>query len=259
MIQSVQRAAQILVVLGSGPPRLGVTEIADRLAVDPSTSYRLLATLENHKFVRQESNKKYTLGFGAVAIAAALLRQIDVAAIAAPYLRELMNVTGESAHVAIADGSFAAIVAQACAPGMLRVDTPLGSREPLYCTAVGKALLAEAKPLSVRTLIGSAPLTRYSPNTITNLEMLITELQRSRDRGYAFDDEELHAGVRCIAAGVRDHSAAIVAAVGISAPASRLTRERTAALVDAVQRTARDLSAELGYEERDPAEVAASS
>jgi DNA-binding IclR family transcriptional regulator len=138
---------------------------------------------------------------------------------------------------------------------MLRVDTPLGSHEPLHCSAVGKALLADAEPLRVRTLIGSAPLTRYSPNTITNLEMLMSELQRTRDRGYAFDDEELHAGVRCIAAPVRDHSGTIVAAVGISAPATRLTRERTAAPIAAVRQTAVDLSVELGYTEPNDAEV----
>jgi IclR family negative regulator of allantoin and glyoxylate utilization operon len=259
VINSLSRGLQILHLLAEANRPLGVTDIADRLSVDPSTSYRLLATLEKHKFIRQESSKKYTLGFGVVTIAAALLRQIDVAAIAGPYLRDLMTNTGESAHVAIADGNRAAVVAQASAPGMLRVDTPLGSHEPLYCTAVGKALLSESDPLRVRTLIGSAPLTRYSPNTITNLEMLMTELQRTRDRGYAFDDEELHAGVRCIAVGVRDHSGTIIAAVGISAPASRLTRERTAALVSAVVQTANDLSAEHGYTDRDDAGVAASS
>jgi DNA-binding IclR family transcriptional regulator len=257
LINSLSRGLQILQLLAEENRPLGVTEIAERLAVDPSTSYRLLATLEKHTFIRQESSKKYALGFGVVRIASALVRQIDVAAIATPYLRELMISTGESAHVAVADGNRAAFVAQASAPGLLRVDTPLGSHEPLYCTAVGKVLLSETDALRVRTLIGDEPPTRYSPNTITNLEMLMTELQRTRDRGYAFDDEELHVGVRCIAAAVRDHSGTIIAAVGISAPASRLTRERTVALVAAVQQSAVDLSAELGYSE--PTEVAASS
>ena len=84
MINSLSRGLQILQLLADANRPLGVTDIADRLSVDPSTSYRLLATLEKHKFIRQESSKKYTLGFGVVAIAAALLRQIDVAAIAAP-------------------------------------------------------------------------------------------------------------------------------------------------------------------------------
>lgn len=259
MINSLSRGLQILQLLAEENRPLGVTDIAERLAVDPSTSYRLLATLEKHRFIRQESSKKYTLGFGVLAIASALVRQIDVATIATPYLRELMAGTGESAHVAVIDGNRAAFVAQATAPGMLRVDTPLGSHEPLYCTAVGKALLAEAEPLHVRTLIGSAPLKRYSPNTITNLEMLMSELQHTRHRGYGFDDEELHAGVRCIAVPVRDHSGAIVAAVGISAPASRLTRERTTAIVAAVRQTAVDLSAQLGFAEPRDSEIAASS
>jgi len=249
VINSLSRGLQILQLLAHENRPLGVTDIADRLAVDPSTSYRLLATLEKHGFIRQESSKKYILGFGVVDIASALLRQLDVVTIAAPHLRVLMSGTGESAHLAVADGKRAAIVAQTRSPGMLRVDTPIGSGEPLYCTAVGKALLAELDPVGLKALLGNAPLRRYSPNTITNIDMLVTELQRTRDRGYALDDEELHPGVRCIAVGVRDHTGTIVAAVGVSAPASRLTRERSPELVAAVQQTARDLSAELGYTE----------
>jgi DNA-binding IclR family transcriptional regulator len=259
VINSLSRGLQILHLLAKANRPLGVTDIADRLSVDPSTSYRLLVTLENQGFIRQESSKKYTLGFGVVAIASALLRQLDVATIAPPHLRALMDRTGESAHLAVGDGERATVVAQVCAPGMLRVDTPTGSSEPLYCTAVGKALLADFDVVRVKTLLGAAPLPRYSPNTITDIDMLMTELQRTRDRGYGFDDEELHPGVRCIAASVRDHTGKIVAAVGISAPASRLTRERSPELVVAVQQTARDVSAELGYVEVGTVAEAASS
>lgn len=247
MINSLSRGLQILHLLAQANRPLGVTDIAERLSVDPSTSYRLLVTLENQGFIRQESSKKYTLGFGVMAIASALLRQLDVATIAPPHLRTLMDRTGESAHLAVGDGDRATVIAQVCTPGMLRVDTPTGSSEPMYCTAVGKALLADADVLRVKTLLGTAPLPRFSPNTITDVEMLMIELQRTRDRGYAFDDEELHAGVRCIAVSVREHTGKIVAAVGISAPASRLTRERVPELVLGVQQTARDVSAELGY------------
>ena len=105
VINSLSRGLQILHLLAQANRPLGVTDIAERLSVDPSTSYRLLVTLENQGFIRQQSsNKKYTLGFGVVAIASALLRQLDVATVAPPHLRALMARTGESAHLAVADG-----------------------------------------------------------------------------------------------------------------------------------------------------------
>jgi DNA-binding IclR family transcriptional regulator len=247
MINSLARGLQILSMLAESDVPLGVTEVAERLGVDPSTSYRLLATLENHRFVLQETNKKYALGFGILDIAAGLNRRLNLAAVAMPSLTTLTKKSGETSHIAIAVGTSAVFVAQVLAPGMLRVDMPVGSGEPMYCTAVGKSLLIGKTQTELSLLFRDTLLERFTPNTITDIRSLVDDLQRSVDRGYTIDDEELHVGVRCLACPVRDHSGAVVAALGFSAPTSRFTRQRTAEFAAAVQTAAQEVSRQLGF------------
>jgi DNA-binding IclR family transcriptional regulator len=127
------------------------------------------------------------------------------------------------------------------------VETTLGSGEPLHCTAVGKALLVDYTHAELADLYGSEKLERYTPQTITTLDELDAELARVRRLGYAFDDEELHPGVRCIAAPVRDHDGRVVAAFGLSSPAVRLTRDRIPDMAVQICESAEAISAQLGY------------
>src|ERR1700680_4361808 len=247
LINSLSRGVEILRVLGDAEGSLGVTEVAEHLNVDPSTAYRLLATLELGGLVAQDTDsKKYAIGYGVLEIANGLLRRMSVVTAADHYLRSIATLTSESTHVAVLDGPRAVFVARQSGPGILRVETTLGSSEPAYCTAVGKALLAEHSEEELRHLYVE-PLTRYTPHTITTIADLITELDRVRRNSYAYDDEELHPGVRCLAAPVRDHRGRIVAAFGLSMPATRLTREHLPALVSQIVGAAEAISAQLGH------------
>lgn len=247
LINSLSRGVEILRLLSEADTPLGVTEIAERLRVDPSTAYRLLTTLERGGLVAQApDSKKYAIGYGVLEIANALLRRMSVVTAADPYLRSIAALTSESTHVAVLDGARAVFVARQSGPGILRVETTVGSSEPAYCTAVGKALLADHSEEELRRLYVE-PLTRYTPHTITTIADLATELARVRRNGYAYDDEELHAGVRCLASPVRDHRGWIVAAFGLSMPATRLTREHIPSLVEQIVGAAEAISAQLGY------------
>lgn len=248
MINSLARGLRILKLMAESSEPVGVTEIAEALQVDPSSSYRLLSTLEKHGFVIQEApRKKYRLGYAALDLAEAVLRRNDVAAVAQPHLRALVAETGESAHLAVRDGTRAVFLAQEVAPVPLRVDTPVGSWEPIYCTAVGKVLIAELPGSTVRDMYGNETLVRHTDATITNFDDLVADLTRTRARGYAYDDEELHPGVRCLASSVRGHEGVIIAACGISGPTTRLTRARLPELVDSVMRAAAAISHDMGY------------
>jgi DNA-binding IclR family transcriptional regulator len=256
MINSLSRGAQILRLLADEPAPLRATEVADRLNVDPSTAYRLLATLETHGFVTQDPDtKKYAVGYGVLEVASSLLRKTGLVEIAQPHLRALSAGTGENSHVAVRDRLSAVSIVTESATGILRVETTIGSAEPLHCTAVGKALLADHTGASLLDLYGTATLQRYTPHTITTLDELEAELARVRRTGYAFDDEELHPGVRCIAAPVRDHGGRIVAAFGLSSPAVRLTRERIPDLAAQICESAQAISTQLGYASRNIATV----
>jgi DNA-binding IclR family transcriptional regulator len=248
VINSLSRGAQILRLLAEQNAALGATEVAERLRVDPSTAYRLLCTLESHGFVTQDPDtKKYSIGYGILEVASGLLRKLSVVEISQPHMRALSTRTGENSHVAVRDRLSAVSVGSESATGILRVETTIGSAEPLHCTAVGKALLADYTHAMLRDLYGSETLERYTPHTITTLDELDAELARVRRIGYAFDEEELHPGVRCIAAPVRDHTGHIVAAFGLSSPAVRLMRERIPDIAAQICESANAISAQLGY------------
>jgi DNA-binding IclR family transcriptional regulator len=248
LINSLARGARILQLLGAADAPCGVTDIAEQLRVDPSTAYRLLATLEASGLVQQDpDSKKYALGYGILEIAFTLLRRLSVVALADPYLRSIATLTGESTHVAVLDGARAVFVGRQSGAGILRVDTTIGSSEPAYCTAVGKALLADHSEPELRRLLASQPLERYTPQTITTIDGLVAELERVRRNGYAYDEEELHPGVRCLAAPIRDHRRRIVAAFGLSMPATRLTREHIPGLVEHIAGAAESVSSQLGH------------
>lgn len=248
LINSLARGTAILRLLGGSEAPVGVTEVAEHLRVDPSTAYRLLATLEAGGLVLQEPDtKKYALGYGVLEVAFALLRRLSVVTLADPHLRSIATLTGESTHVAVLDGARAVFVGRQSGAGILRVETTIGSSEPAYCTAVGKALLADHPEPELRRLFGSQPMPRQTPQTITTIDGLVAELERVRRNGYAYDEEELHPGVRCVASPIRDHRRRVVAAFGLSMPATRLTREYLPTLVEHIAGAAESVSAQLGH------------
>lgn len=247
-INSLSRGVDILRILADSEAPVGVTDLANRLGVDPSTAYRLLATLETQGLAKQEpDSRKYTVGYGVLEIAYASLRRLSMVALADPMLRSTTEQTGESSHVAVLEGPRAVFVARQSGVGILRVETTVGSSEPAYCTAVGKALLADHTERELRFLFPDEALSRYTPQTITTIPDLAAELERVRRNGFAYDDEELHPGVRCVASPIRDHRGRIVASFGLSAPAARLTREHLPAFVEKVSSAAQNISSQLGY------------
>ncbi len=247
LINSLARGIQILRLLASQASS-SVTDVAEYLRVDPSTAYRLLSTLEVHGFVTQDpATKKYALGYGVLEVTSGLLRRLSVVEVSQPHLYAITTTLGESSHVAVRDRQFAVSVGLESAAGVLRVETVLGTPEPLYCTAVGKALLADFSGPQLEELFGGKQLERRTPHTLTTIDELELDLARVRRLGYAFDDEELHPGVRCIASPVRDYSGRIAAAFGISSPAVRLTRERTEAIAAQICEHAQTISLQLGY------------
>lgn len=235
-------------MLAQAQAPLGVTDLGERLSVDPSTAYRLLATLEAQGLVKQElDSRKYSIGYGVLEFANALLRQLSVVALADPFLRAITTDTGESTHVAVLEGARAVFVARQSGAGILRIETTVGSSEPAYCTAVGKALLVDHSDTDLRALFPRDSLVRHTPQTITTIEDLTAELERVRRNGYAYDDEELHPGVRCVAFSIRDHQGRVTASFGLSAPAARLTREHLPKLAKDVGAAADTISSQLGY------------
>ncbi len=236
-IQSLARGLRILNLLGQTPEGISITELADHLGVDKGSASRLVATLAAQGFVeKDEVSRRYRLGPQVVSLSRSVLTRLSLREAAKPYLRQLMERSGECAHLAVAAQGKALYIDQVESPATLRVNAQVGTMNPLHCTSLGKVLLA----------FGAAEfpdaLEAYTPRTITDPVMLRAHLDQVRQAGYALDDEEFDLGVRCLAAPVFDFRGKVIGAIGISGPATRMSLERIPELAAGVVDTARALS-----------------
>ncbi len=244
-VQSVERALDILEVLGRSGSELGVSEIGAATGLAAGTVHRLLGTLVSRDYVRRdERTRKYSLGLKPLIMAIAARERLGPLAL--PFLEELMQVSHETANLAILESNSTLYIEQSSPPSrMLRIFTEPGNRVPLHTTGVGKALLAYQTPRLVDFIIEHKGLSRQTVSTITDPSQLRTELEQVRQQGYAVDYEEQEEGVRCLAAPVFGSDGEIFAAMSISGPASRLGRERIEDLVPHIKRISSDLSEAL--------------
>ena len=157
----------------------------------------------------------------------------------------MAQASGETANLAVLYGSSAIYLNQVESPAMVRVSNPIGTLIPLHATAVGKVFLADFRPEMLEDVIAHAGLTQLTSHTLTNGQSLEDELETVRTQGYAVDNEEFAEGVRCIAAGLRGSSGAVVAAISLSGPSSRVSQGRTAELARMVQQAVEGFAAQI--------------
>ena len=242
-IQSLAKGLKILNLLERSRQGMGTTEVAARLEIDKSSASRLLHTLANYGFVEQdETSSRYLLGPQLVTLGQHLLNRITLRDYARPSLHELVDKTGECAHLAILAQRQALYIDQVESTAALRVESEVGTLSPLYCTALGKVMLA------FRDCCIPDDLKPFTHRTVTDQGTLVAQLEQTRQRGYAIDDEEYNYGVRCVAAPVYDHRRELVGAIGISGPAARVTLERIDEFGTVVKDIASALSTRLGYD-----------
>lgn len=248
-IQSVDRALGILESFSSDRPELGVSELSRSLALNKSTTFGLLTTLERRGYVEQNpENGKYRLGLRVLDLGAAKLSEFHFAAAAKPVLRSLVDRFGETVHLAIYDRGEVVYVDKIEGANALQIASFIGKRNPCHCTGVGKCLLAFQPAEEIERVI-AAGLPALTAKTITDPDALKAVLAKVRTEGRAQDDEEIEAGLSCVAAPVRDYSGAIRAAISIAAPTIRIGPGRIDEFFSAIQEAARLISRNLGYRE----------
>jgi IclR family KDG regulon transcriptional repressor len=242
-IQSLARGLRILELMAASEDGVGITELADELGIDKSSASRLVQTLTSHGYAEQMSgSRRYRLGPQVVRLSRSLLTRMPLRDEAKPFLRQLVDRTGECAHLAILVQGQALYIDQVESPASLRVTTGVGTLAPLHCTALGKCLLAFGT---------NAPfpdeLPAFTPRTITNLETLRIHLEQTRKRGYAVDDEEYDYGVRCVAAPIYDFRGKVIGAIGISGPAGRMSLDHVADFAAIVTEASQGLSNRMSF------------
>jgi DNA-binding IclR family transcriptional regulator len=212
-IQAIERAVAILNAFSVDDPELGVTELAERVGLHKSTVHRFMVNLDAAGLVeRNPRTGRYRLGLHIFELGGLVMQQMNLWDEALPFLESLVRDTGETGHLAVLDGGEAIYIERVEARRALRVPSAIGRGYPAHATNLGKVLLADLPRERVAEIVAERGLAAYTPKTITDLPALEAELESIRERGYAIDDEEYDEGLRCIGAGVRDHSGHVVGA-----------------------------------------------
>ena len=246
-LSSVANSIRLLGSFSGEENELGITTLATRLRLAKSTVHRLATTLTSSRFLEQNGETgKYRLGLALFELGALVRRRMDVANEARPKLRELLEKTGETVQLGIVDHFSVLYVYEMESRRAIRMAAAVGARAPLHCTAVGKVLLASQPQDYVKQVLDLG-LTSYTPKTVTQRESVLAMLAEVSVRDYATDDEESEVGLRAIASPVRNHTGAVIAAVGVAAPVQRMNKKAMQTCVPDVLATAKAISARLGY------------
>jgi DNA-binding IclR family transcriptional regulator len=249
-VQVLDRALAALAALSNSASDCSLAELCPALGLHKSTAHRLMMVLEQHRLVvKSPETGRYRLGLRLYELGSRAIDGLDLRGRARPYLDRLQERFGETVFFCILDEGQVFYVDKVESQRSVRTACTVGSRAPAYCTAVGKAMLSELPDTEVAAIVRKSGMKAITANTITTLARLKNELRAVRSRGYAIDDEEKEEGLRCVGAIVHAHSRKLSAAISISGPAFRMTKERIPEVAQALMQAAGALSTELGYQE----------
>lgn len=225
-IQSLDRALNVLDCL-TKKPGMSLTEISGSLDQAPATIYRILSTYENRNIVEMDPvSQEWFIGAESFRIGSAFLRRSDVIERARPYMRELMEETGETANLGTEVLGEVMFLSQVETHENIRAFFPPGTKSPMHASGIGKALLAHAEPAVIENYLKRKKLKSFTGKTFSNPDRLRGELTKIKAKGFAFDDEEKSTGMRCIAAPVFNFYGEAIAGISVSGPSIRLSLER---------------------------------
>jgi IclR family acetate operon transcriptional repressor len=253
-VQSLDRAFAILEAMANAGGVIGLSQLAADSGLPLATIHRLVRTLVDLGYVRQEPSRQYSLGPRLMRLADSSTKRLGTLAHA--HMQRVVETLGESVNLAVLDGEEIVYVAQVQpSQNFMRMFTEVGRRAKPHATAVGKAILAEQPPEDVLDLLKRSGMPRRTEHTITDPDEFLADLERVRDRGYALDDGEQENGVRCVAVVVPDAPRPM--ALSMSGPAPRMTDDVVAEAAPVLAAAAAQISAELAVPARPRADATA--
>ncbi|GFG55194.1 IclR family transcriptional regulator [Mycolicibacterium agri] len=238
-VQAVERAFDILEIMAAVGVPIGLSEVAAEAGLPVPTIHRLISTMAKMGYVRQLPNKQYALGPKLIRLGQSASQQFGPSS--RNQLGALVDEIGETANMAVLDIDRAVYVAQVTSAHTMRTFIEVGRRVHLHCTGVGKALLLQIPENAVRSLISRTGLPAFTDRSLTDVDALNADLERSRLRGFAIDDGEQEVGVRCFAVPVP--GAPLPTAISVSGPAIRLGLDAADRIAPIMQRVAKELGA----------------
>lgn len=248
LVQSLDRALDLLETLVEADEPVGVTELSQSINLHKSTVYRLLATLKHRGYVEQDAKTNdYRVGLKLFEVGSAVLNKMDLRQQVKPYLEKLMEETKETVHLGVLDQHEVVYIDKVESSETIRMYSKIGRRVPVHCTSLGKVLLAYSAEEEVQAAVEERGLPKFTEHTITDPVEFQTVLAKVREQGYAVDNEEQEHDIRCLSGPVFNYDGKIVAAFSISGPISRMTEERVEMLSQRIVEYSRMISASFGY------------
>lgn len=247
-VQSIDRALNIVEALATVPQGMALSDLAAATDLHISTACRLLSALSNRGYVRKDPESgKYRLTLRLFEIGSRVSGTMDLLTVAKPRLDALSNFTQEAVHLAKRDGAEMVYLYKAEPfQQLVRMSSHVGRRNPMYCTGVGKCILALLPPDEIKKIWDASDVHKFTDKTITDFSEFQRDLEEVHRRGYGVDDEENELGVRCIAVAIKDWEGKPFAAVSVSAPTFRMNQASIAKYLPKMKELSDEVSHLLG-------------
>jgi IclR family acetate operon transcriptional repressor len=240
-VQSIERAFGLLETMADHGGLMGLSQLAAESGLPLPTIHRLVRTLVDLGYLRQEPSRQYVLGPKLIRLGESSSQMLSLWA--RPHLSRLVDELGESANLAMLDGDQIVYVAQAQSRHSMRMFTEVGRRVLPHCTAVGKAIMADMPREQVRDILTRTGMPKHTENTLTDPDEFAKQLAWSAEHGYAIDEGEQEVGVRCVAVSVPNVTSRL--AISVSGPATRMTEDLVARAVPLLAQAGAALSEDL--------------
>ena len=240
---TIERVLDILDTVAASPKPLSATEINEVLDLPKATAHRLCAELEARGYLLKRINgKSYQPGNRLYDVAVGVLANSRFSATRHAILTSLSEKVGETCNIAYPDGLYMAYSDRVETKAPLRLQFSIGMRVPLYCTASGKLYLSTLPKARRKAVLGKLNLEKHAKNTITNLDMLLAELDMIEKRQVSIDNQELYDDVIAIAVPIEDKQGRFYSSLAIQAPVSRISVENSEKYVSLLREAAQELS-----------------
>jgi DNA-binding IclR family transcriptional regulator len=241
------KAMQIVEILAShADSGMSLSELAEAFNQPLSSTHRYLASLQSLGLAHKTAENRFTLGTKILVLAGIYLAKSDVLSEARPVLKEMSELTGETIHLAVPVDTTVVYIAKIDSKHMLNMSSYIGYRSPMFCTSLGKAILAYSDEKLMHDVL-SEVLTARTARTVTDPEALKREIVLIRQRGYAIDDEENEVGIRCAGSAIRDFTGHAIAAISVSGPCERLTLNRVSEIGELLKNKSKEISLRRGF------------
>lgn len=247
-IRSVDRALDIIEELSKHPKGLGLMELSRAVNLHKTTTFRMLSAIMTHGWIAKDPiSGNYRLTLMLFEIGSKVSARMNILNVARPYLDDLTARMGETVHLVIRDGSEVVYLYKEDSLNQaIKMGSSIGSRNPLYCTGVGKAILAYLNEDELEEIWKASNIRQVTRSTITNLDQMKKELELTRQRGWAQDNEENEIGVRCVAVPILNRRGFPIASISISSSVFHITQANIPSIAKAVQNVCKAIANQLG-------------